>query len=38
MRQLGALRRRDPELYEFMEEAFIEKLLRVKGAIEGARS
>ena len=37
MRQLGELRRRDPELYTFMEEAISEKNRREIAAMEAAK-
>jgi len=35
---LGEIRRRDPELYVFMEEAYAEKVERIKAEVEKARS
>jgi len=29
MRELGEMKRRDPELYEFLEEAYAERLQRL---------
>jgi len=38
LRQLGELRRRDQDLYIFMEEAHAEKVERIKAEVEKARS
>ena len=38
MRELGELRRRDPELYKFTEEAHAEKVRRINEEIEKARN
>jgi len=34
MRELGEIRMRDPEEYEFMEQAYLEKLRRMRAAQE----
>jgi len=38
IRQLGELRRNDPEVYDFMELAFIEKYRREHEAAKEAKS
>jgi len=35
LRQLGNLRRKDPELYEFLEEAYVERVRRLRKSMEG---